>query len=438
MSHNSEHKFQALRGLFSNRIKGLCLAGAAFSGFFAQAQTKSVQLKGRVAGFPSLVKDDVLHGALVIPSLRPMDILGFQFKEMLSSPEDMSAGPISVKAPGNLYIPSQRESYGWLPITLSKESFTVNVDSNRDEELVALQFRAQHSKLLDALEDKKPYLEIFPLVKLESVGVLDNRHYDKNQELLNIPLNFKIQNAINFSWNRPKNAKNEADLALLMQETPAGRWIVTDVQSQITSQKGILNSSSRLGERFVSLMGRVRNKADGNLESLAAHFSHFQRGEDLNLEGVPPFLSGVGHGGVGAKTLRWDPVNEEGWMAIFHIQKTPRVFGVTRRTKSILSSSSNEMGTLLTESLSVMSLLGMGGFFQMLDIARPSSFLGWTSPRAGSFDLGRPVRPEDRVIALFVETHRPVNQPSFEVLEDSHSADEIFSEAKSVRMTIIE
>ncbi len=431
--HLSSTSFKKSFSVFS---MGIMVLGLGVLAGQAHAQMKNVQLKGKVAGFPSLVKDDVLHGALVLPSLRPMDILSFQFAELLSPPEPMKAGPMTVKAPGNLYIPTQRESYGILPITLSKESFTVFADAQKNEEWVALQFRAEHSKLLDAMEDKRPYLEYFPLIRIESLGLIADQRYDRDQEFMNISLDHKIQSEETFDWARPAPGAGQADLALMLQQSPAGRWIVTDVQAKIQKQQGKLRTAARLGNKFVGVIGRAQNNAEENLESFAGHFVHFERGQGISKEGIPQKLTGVQHGGKASRALKWDPVLDEGWMAVFHIQKVPTLFGPSKPELAI-ASASPDASALFAKSLSMVALLGMGGLFDMFKLAKPSSFLGWTSARSGSFELQRNIQAGDKIIALFVGTARPVNQPGFVPLETEDSADEIFSEATNLRLVIL-
>ena len=140
------------------------------------ARADLIHIPGKVANFPQLSDGDVVDAAFVIPSLRPLDVLQFQFDKLLSPDEEMSAGPIKAKVPGNFYIPKQTKSWGFFPITFQKETFTFTTENNLDQEISTLYAQAPFSKMIDVLQNHAPFTEVLKLVTLKGFGFEGNKN----------------------------------------------------------------------------------------------------------------------------------------------------------------------------------------------------------------------------------------------------------------------
>ncbi len=88
----------------------------------------------------------------------------------------MKAGPTTVKVPGNMYFPSQREKYGIFPVTLAKENFGFYTTKEAEEEITALWFSLPFSTLKDMGKKKATFKDLLPKIKFRRMA-FENNHF---------------------------------------------------------------------------------------------------------------------------------------------------------------------------------------------------------------------------------------------------------------------
>ncbi len=374
--------------------------------------TGLARVPGNVTGYAGLKdRDDIIGASLVLPTIRSSELLQFQFETLLAPPEEVSVGPLTVKMPGNLHIPKQKERYGILPITIEKPSFGFYGPAGRDEELMALAFNAKLSDLIKLAQDKAPFSKMIPLVSMTQYTITPNRAW-AGDRAITLGLNQSFRKQTGYRWTRNAAPANTADVALHFQQTPAKRWMLTDIVGTPAAQGQLATAPSLGGAPTRAYFARITNGEGQKIKSIEGHFVP-SNGQAYAVQGVP---EPIRNASVTGSTVRWTPIAGNGWMAVLRTGKDAKV--LPQRVSPFLSAK-------------VLRSLG-GDERPGRVLQRTQKLEAWTSAATGRFDLSTALSADEDIVLLFVGTDRPVDAPSIEDEEP-----ELFTFATEIRFVML-
>ncbi len=382
------------------------------------------QVKGKVSGFPNLGVDDIVHGAVVFPSLTPQDLLQFQLEDLLAPNESMSAGPQTLEVPGNLFIPSQRERYSLFTITLSKPGFTARVQKGQPTELFSLQFKAPFSRLVSLAQKKAPYTELLPLVSTQSFGLGAQVQYANAITTgVEIPLSSKLDLGKNIRWNRPMPTPAKSfDLLVGFQKTKNMKWVPLSFLGKVATDTR-LNFASSLETDFLLMAARIQNNEKNKPIQFQATLVRDQgttSESTILVNGIPTLPSTLGLD-KNTSRLSWENNFErKGWVAIVRnrSEKNFRPQGEFR-ILSPLSGLLSDIGDLSSH---------------WLESSRETEFQTWAPSQKGEWNFSPPLMSGETVVFLSVDTSVDTLDPTV----DTQVEPEIFSKAQGIVMKIFE
>jgi hypothetical protein len=368
-------------------------------------------VSGRVSSFGQLPRDDVIDGAFVIPSMKSLDIISFQFDGLMGPSEEMPIGPVKAKVPGNIFFPNQQERYGIFPITIKKELFNLNLEAGIKNELIALRFQAPFSKTADLARNNAPYSEILPLISLKNFSYGANQDWSRVAPI-DLPLNRTLNKTVSYRWTRPAAAANHFDLLIAFQQTPANRWAPTDIQGKFPIS-GSIQSGQNYLPRMKTLLARITNDAQGDPESAQGWFREISPSGSVNLDGLPPPITGAS---ATESQIRWNAISSNGWMAVIR--------GTILNQNSFEAIELNEL----------QKALGVFGNFGISTLLKPfgAALEQWVDASSGSYSLSSPRTANEKVSLVFIGTDRPVAAPLQKEIEP-----ELFTFATQMRMVVV-
>lgn len=370
-----------------------------------------VKVIGKVSGFGTLSSDDVVDGAVVIPTLRAQEILGFQIAGFLGPDEEMNVGPVSTKVPGNLFFPTQKERYGFLPVTIAKGSFTLLMEPGQNNELVALRFQAPFSKAADLARSQAPYTELVPLVSLKNFSLGADRDWTRESSV-NLAIDKNFNKTSSYAWTRAQGNASEFDILLSFQRSPAARWVPTDIIGKPASS-GKFSNGATLPDEMKVLMARITNDADSNPVAVRGWFAAGKTTDVFSQKGVPAPIEG---GVMSGSTVSWSPIADHGWMAVL-------------RGSKMKAEKKNDRGFD-----SAMSVLGDFGFVTLIRMLATSPVENWVDASIGSYALASPLLQDEKISLLFIGTDREVPSPVQSLLVEP----ELFTYAQQLRMIVLQ
>lgn len=365
--------------------RNFCLAAS----LMASSAMSAVAVKGTVQGFTDLRNnDDYVDGAIVIPSIRPSQLLSLQLDGLIAPNEPMEAGPTTIQIPGNLFFPTQNEKYGFFGVTISKTSFTHMATPGASNELSALSFRAPFTQLVNMGQNKAPIIQMLSLVKFRNMAFESDRDWSQAPQPLRLTLNQAPINGVNFSWSRPAPQTGEMDLVVNFQKTPSNRWLVADFVGNKTN--GSLAQYAALNPEFKVAFVRTYPSADVNDQVPVAATGYFRNAianTSVSVDSVPAKFSNVSASGT---HIQWAPITQPGWIAIL---RTPT------STAALIDANHPFRGLAfgLADLASKMPQL-------------PSQIEAWANPSTGAFELSSPLGAS-KVTLVFIGTDRPVPAP---------------------------
>lgn len=338
------------------------------------ASSPLVRVPGTVDGFNNLRDgDDQIDGALVMPSMRPQEVLQFQLEAFLAPKEDLVVGPKSTKVPGNLFFPTQSEKWGILPIQISKPEFGFYTTSGRTEELVTLSFRAPFSRIVDLAINKLPFTEAIPLLSLRQYSFAGDRDWS-GERALRTPLTGIFNKTASFNWNRSAAPTNGLDLAIHFQKTPANRWMPTDIAGRPGATGRLSTAASPMLPDTKALFLRILNGADKKPVAGAGYFFAGETNSNYSVNGVPAFISNAKINGT---QVTWDAIPGAGWMAVVR----------------------EKLGNISPSGVVVPDL-------------RVQRLEAWTNASQGAFTISTPIENGETLILIYVGTSREVPAPA--------------------------
>jgi len=335
------------------------------------------RVPGTVQGYSELRNgDDQVDGALVMPTLRPQELLQFQLEAFLAPMEDFQAGPKTVRVPGNLHFPKQSETWGFIPLTLAKPEFGFYTTPGRSEELVTLSFRAPFGRLVDMGTNKAPFTEFIPLLKLRQYNFAGDREWAADRSIKST-LTGTFQKTANFVWKR--SATDGMDIAVNFQKTPSNRWMPTDIVGRPAENGQLATAGAPMIAETKSLFMRILNGPDKKPVSGAGYFVSGTANSSHAINGVPESLQNVRLDGT---QINWQPVNASGWMAVV-------------REKTQLTSARKINGTVTAPAEFRTQILE-----------------SWVNGASGAYNLVSPLQKGETLLLIFVGTSREVPAPA--------------------------
>gem|GEM_PF-1898277 len=379
------------------------LAAEASSSREAQAtaaettvETTASKIQGKVDGFGSLPRDDWADAAAVFPSLTENQILSFDFGALLAPDEPMKAGPMSTDVPGNVYVPRQSEKYGWIPVTLEKESFSIYLKAGEQNELFVISVKAPFNEAVRKAREKAPAAEIVKLMKFGKLGFAPAKDWSKERNA-NIALNQSRPKATNLKWTRSKASSSEADIVLNLEETPMSRWLISDLDADPKTSLRV--SSTNFAGKAKLIFARSKFNSNDDLVWMRSWFPTHERPSQLQVEGIPAALEAVKW--EDTTNITWTGGDKLGWATVFI--EAPKT----------APASDDEF--LSIEALFLQNLVA-----PLRSIARPRMKTEWVRVEDGRITLSKAPAAKSTVSLVFLGGQRLTDSPNLVDAEELH------------------
>lgn len=112
------------------------------------------ELQGTTIGHKVVEKDGLVDFGIVIPAMTKLDIMNFDMGQFISPVmETIEAAGQEVQVPSNIVLPTQKESYGIFPVTLSKEIYRFFTPVTGTQKLFAARGRFPFRSVVDSLRN---------------------------------------------------------------------------------------------------------------------------------------------------------------------------------------------------------------------------------------------------------------------------------------------
>lgn len=359
-------------------------------------------IKGRLTGFTDVRNnDDKLDGALIVPSMRAEDLITLRLDSLMSPSEAMSAGPATIRVPGNVYFPNQTEHYGFFSVNIKKETFTNYLQPGTNNELVAIAFRAPFSRLVDMGQNHAPVIDMLAEASVRQFGMGADQDWTALPQPVSLALGAGPNRNTSYVWPRGPRASNERDLALSFQKTPANRWLVSDF-AVTGNQSGSIGALPGLTNTLRAAFVRVKIPTDTNDQiplAASGYFVNATAGQPITVNGVP---QGIQNATLDASraSISWSPINSQGWVAV--LRETNGGSAPAAFAKKFLS-------PLLFPGFGDLDY-GAAGFAATIE--------SWVNPTSGTYNFEAPVAAGAKAALVFVGTDSEVPAPTTERITD--------------------
>jgi hypothetical protein len=364
--------FKSLRRFSVPVLLGLIVAPVQSESAPEAAQ----KVQGKVSGYATLERDGWADVSVVMPTLTEEQILSFDFTSLFSPNENMKAGPIETEVPGNLHVPEQKERYGIIPVTLRKDSFTLLMEPGEPKELFVLSMRGPFSDLADKARKKAPTPEILKLIKFGQLGYHGARDWTR-ERTIDLGLNRDRPRSSNVSWSRAAPAAKEMDLAVNLEETPTGRWLVSDLDT-LPEASFVMKSTSFTGLSKLMLARALFQDNNKDIKSVRAWFPSYTRASRISASGVPALISGLKW--ESRHVITWNPAAKSGWVTVF-------------RQDLVSSANEPELNP---------SLVFFPNLSHLIDFARPRVSSNWVRVEDGRLEVDASMLVKSELIFVFL------------------------------------
>lgn len=214
-------------------------------------------VKGQVTNIPVNNGDKNIDFALVIPTISKVELLNFDLGTVISPYTDTVDLVLGQQAelPSNVSLPTQKESYAFIPVTFSKPEHRVYALNYGPKTFFALTGRFPFKTVMKEMEDGKQFYEILNHFDFNSGGLREITLSSPNSQL-NIPGNeikFNTQVAV-------KGAAVQADevvMTLMMNDLSGGRFVPSDVKRIEANKELKLNIMAGKPAFVVSLLKKA-------------------------------------------------------------------------------------------------------------------------------------------------------------------------------------
>jgi hypothetical protein len=283
------------------------------------SQESLVKVNGVVTGFSGLKVDNIVDGAVVLPSLSTEDLFQFQVDQFMGPPEKMSvAGIFSAEVPSNFHFPKQSEKYGFFPVSFGKDHFSIYAAKGSKNELIAAWFQLPWDKMLEMDSNKAPPTDMLPLLKFKKFAVAEERDWSVAS---NISLNLDrgAGSSVSYSWERSALQGKDMDALFLFQGTKSDRWAFANLLGK-PATSGTVAGISGLEEKFKMLFMRT-HVTDQDVTAAEGWIRSAQSSERVMVQSLPPALEATL---VNPETVTWTPIEAPGWISFVIAANAPK------------------------------------------------------------------------------------------------------------------
>jgi hypothetical protein len=364
--------------LFSKANSWALALGILVSLAAQAAEGDLVTVKGNVSGFTDITTDNLVDGAIVLPSLSADDLFQFQIEQFMGPPETMTVGGLfTAEVPANFYFPKQKEKYGIFPVSFGKESFSLEVLKGQKRELVAAWFQIPWDKLLDMNNNHLPPTAMLPLLNIKKHGYLPEKDWSTVSSIA-MKLDKDLGTKLKFDWDRPAVTGSDMDSVVLFQATSTNRWVFANLKGN-PARKGEIQSMKGMADNFKVMFMRTHT-TDQDVTSAEGHVRGAVLADTVTVVGIPPALDGKLKG----SKVVWTPIQTPGWISL----------------------------TIAPKAEPVNTLFSINNFFGSLFAKVEDSVQMWLDPKQGTTSSLSSNSTQDTAINLaFIGTTTDVAMP---------------------------
>jgi hypothetical protein len=303
-------------------LGALALASSvAVSSLWSQqwSQSSLVKVNGVVTGFSGLKVDNIVDGAVVLPSLSSEDLFQFQVDQFMGPPEKMSvAGIFSAEVPSNFHFPKQSEKYGFFPVSFGKEHFSIYAAKGSKNELIAAWFQLPWDKMLEMDSNKAPPTDMLPLLKFKKFGIAEEQDWSLASQI-SLKLDRGAGTSVAYSWERSALQGKDMDVLFLFQGTKTNRWAFANLLGK-PALSGTIAGINGLEEKFKMLFMRT-HVTDQDVTAAEGWIRSASISERILVQALPPSLEAKL---INAETVSWTPVESPGWISFVIAANAPK------------------------------------------------------------------------------------------------------------------
>lgn len=369
----------------------------------APAQSQDlVKVNGTVSGFTDIKTDDIVDGALVVPTLSADDLFQFNVDQFMGPGETMTVGGLfSAQVPSNFYFPKQKERWGLLPVGFSKEQFSLMASKGDKRELVSAWFKVPFKKMVEINNSGAPGTALLPLITVQKHAFLAERDWSTVSSI-DVKLDKALSKSVKYSWDRAAMAESDMDGVFLFQATKTQRWAFVNLKGA-PAKSGELASMSGLEDDFKVLFMRMHN-TEKDVTSAEGHIRGAQLANTVSVKGLPAPLDAQ----LSNSKITWTPIENPGWMTL---------------VVSPLEEAASERVLFKIDNL-------FGGFFARAEEA----FQMWLDPKLGTTSaLNSNSLKNTGIVLSFIGTTEEVPMP-----EDGQDNEAFLDAASEIRMKKIQ
>ncbi len=284
-------------------------AFALLSGPFANS-SELFKVNGVVKGMSTVNNDNIVDGAIVLPSLSAEDLFQFQIDQFMGPPETMTVGGLfSAEVPSNFYLPQQRERKFLMPVNFGKERFSLYVEPGDKRELVSAWFQLPFDKLIELNNNGKSATWLLPFMKIKKHAYLEEMDWS-SQSSITMNMNKDLGPNVRYTWSRGAVSGDDTDGVYLFQETPTNRWVFVNLYGN-PSQKGGVETMRGLEDSFKMLFIRTHSTGK-DVTSAEGYIRSPNLSTPASVSGIPSKLSAK----ISSNKIMWSPIDAPGWITL--------------------------------------------------------------------------------------------------------------------------
>lgn len=269
-----------------------------------------IKVNGVVSGFTGIKSDDIVDGALVIPTLSADDLFQFNVDQFMGPGENMTVGGLfSAEVPSNMYFPKQKEWWGIIPVGFGKEQFSLMVAKGDKREIVSAWFKLPFDKMVDIQNSGAPATALLPLLTITKHSYLAEKDWSTVSKI-DVKLDRDLDKSVKFGWDRAAITGSDMDGVFLFQGTKTNRWAFVNLKGN-PAKTGEIQSMKGLEDNFKMIFMRTHS-TEKDVTAGEGFIRAAKLGQTVSVKGVPKALDAKL---VGTK-VTWTPIEEMGWLAV--------------------------------------------------------------------------------------------------------------------------
>jgi hypothetical protein len=277
----------------------------------APAQSEQlVKVNGTVSGFTGIKSDDIVDGALVIPTMSADDLFTFNVDQFMGPGENMTVGGLfSAEVPSNFYFPNQREWWGLIPVNFGKQGFSLMVNKGDKRELVAAWFKLPFDKMVDINNGDQPATALLPLLTINKHSFLPEKDWSTVSKI-DVKLDKDLGSKVKYGWDRAAITGTDMDGVFLFQATKTNRWAFVNLKGN-PPKTGEIQSMKGLEDNFKMIFMRTHS-TEKDVTSGEGHIRAAKLGATVSVKGIPPALNAK----LSGNKITWTPIENMGWLVV--------------------------------------------------------------------------------------------------------------------------